>query len=361
MRRPLPAVEIADMRREFLSGNSSIFSGVLHRRLQECLESGRQAILFINRRGYSTFVSCRGCGYVFKCPDCDVSMTYHKSDGLLKCHYCGRTMPVPAVCPECKQRYIKYFGIGTQQVEEQVREFFPGTSILRMDMDTTRTKNAHHELLSAFMAGKAQVLIGTQMIAKGLDMPGVTLVGVIAADSTLYIPDYRSCERTFQLVTQVAGRAGRDDSPGYVVVQTYSPDHPAIRFASEHDYKGFYKFEMSERRAALFPPYALFARVLFTGPDEDELRREADGVNEELVRVLRKAIQELGGEAIELLFSVSSPSPMKKRQGLFRHQILIKLLRTKNTSALITKLYALAEENRTPHFIALEVNPGEMI
>jgi primosomal protein N' (replication factor Y) len=199
------------------------------------------------------------------------------------------------------------------------------------------------------------------MIAKGLDMPGVTLVGVIAADSTLYIPDYRSCERTFQLVTQVAGRAGRDDSPGYVVVQTYSPDHPAIRFASEHDYKGFYKFEMSERRAALFPPYALFARVLFTGPDEDELRREADGVNEELVRVLRKAIQELGGEAIELLFSVSSPSPMKKRQGLFRHQILIKLLRTKNTSALITKLYALAEENRTPHFIALEVNPGEMI
>ncbi|OQB25035.1 MAG: Primosomal protein N' [Firmicutes bacterium ADurb.Bin182] len=361
MSRPLPKVEVVDMRTEFLSGNLAIFSRVLHKRLQECFDEGKQAILFLNRRGYSTFVSCRGCGYVFKCPDCDVSMTYHKAEKRLKCHYCGNSAPVPEVCPECRQRYIKYFGIGTQQVEEQMKELFPGIKTLRMDMDTTRTKNAHNELLSSFIEGKAQVLIGTQMIAKGLDIPGVTLVGVVAADASLYIPDYRSSERTFQLITQVAGRAGRDDSPGRVVVQTYSPDHPAIQYASGHDYKGFYRFESAQRRAALFPPYSLFVRILFTGPDEAELEHEAGKVNEDIGRIMLETLREMGADPVEMLLNVSSPAPMRRRQGLFRHQILIKLLRTKNTSALLLKLYAYLDVNSTANLYSLEVNPGEMI
>jgi len=221
--RPLPAVDIVDMREEFLGGNTGLFSHLLTQYLKECLEQGKQAILFLNRRGYATFVSCRGCGYVVKCPSCDISMAYHKTENLLKCHYCGATRPMPAVCPSCKKPYIKQFGVGTQQVEEQLHLHFPGVRSIRMDTDTTQGKDAHSKLLAAFAQGQAQVLIGTQMIAKGLDFPNVTLVGVVAADTTLNIPDFRSGERTFQLLTQVAGRAGRDTEPGRVVIQTYHP------------------------------------------------------------------------------------------------------------------------------------------
>ena len=207
-KRPMPDILLVDMREEFRHGNTGIFSGALFNAMEKCLRAGKQAILFINRRGYSTFVSCRGCGYVFKCPDCDISMTYHRAEECVKCHYCNHAEPVPVKCPACGQPFIKYFGVGTQQVEEQLRENFPGVRALRMDMDSTRTKDAHERLLSAFARGEAQVLIGTQMVAKGLDFPDVTLVGVVAADSSLYLPDYRSSERTFQLLTQVAGPRG---------------------------------------------------------------------------------------------------------------------------------------------------------
>ncbi len=356
--RPMPEINIVDMREEFLRGNNGIFSGALHKALGSCLRAGKQAILFMNRRGYSTFVSCRGCGHVFQCTDCDISMTYHRTEERVKCHYCGHTEPVPTVCPNCGRPFVKYFGIGTQQVEEQLLQQFPGVKALRMDMDSTRTKDAHEHMLSAFARGEAQVLIGTQMVAKGLDFPDVTLVGVIAADSTLYLPDYRSAERTFQLLTQVAGRAGRDEFPGSVVVQTYSPGHPSIRFARTHDYKGFFTYELAQRRAALFPPFALFVRALFTGTDEQQLH--ADGIR--FGKGLEEAIRDaLGREhSQELLFLCASPAPIYKKQGVYRFQVLVKLLRTQHTASALQAIYEYAGAHRGERFATLEVNPGDL-
>ncbi len=356
--QPMPPIKIIDMREEFLRGNNGIFSMALHRSLQACLEAGKQAILFINRRGYSTFVSCRGCGHVFGCVNCDVSMTYHRTEERVKCHYCGHNEPVPTVCPACGRPFIKYFGVGTQQVEEQLHALFPHVKSLRMDLDSTRTKDAHEHLLSAFARGEAQVLIGTQMVAKGLDFPNVTLVGVVAADSTLYLPDYRSAERTFQLLTQVAGRAGRDEAAGSVVVQTYSPDHPSIKFARTHDYKGFFVYELAQRRAALFPPFSLFVRALFTGLEEIPLR--ADG--ERFAAGLEKAVLAALGEehARELLILRASEAPIYKKQGVFRYQVLIKLLRTQHTAAALQAIYAYANEHRGERFATLEINPGDL-
>ncbi len=357
---PMPEVQVVDMRREFLSGNNSIFSAALYKELERCLAAGEQTILFMNRRGYSTFVSCRGCGYVMKCPDCDVSMTYHKIENAMKCHYCGKIARIPDVCPQCGKPYLKYFGVGTQQVEEQLLKSFPGVRALRMDLDTTRTKNAHYEILSEFSSGGAQVLIGTQMIAKGLDIPNVTLVGVIAADSTLHIPDYRSGERTFQLITQVAGRAGRADKPGKVVIQSYTPEHPTIEFASHHDYKGFYEYEIALRRGALFPPFSLFARILFTGGDENNLYRMSEAFAAGLKGALTDALAAEGANPHELLFLLASPSPVRRKQGQYRYQVLMKLARTKHTTAALRALYAYYDDHRTDETCGVEINPQDM-
>lgn len=357
---PMPAVEIADMRAEFAAGNTSVFSGLLRERLAACLQAGEQAILFLNRRGYSTFVSCRGCGYVFQCGDCDVSMTYHKQEGLLKCHYCGKTARLPKTCPQCGKPYIKYFGVGTEQVEQQLLESFPGVRALRMDMDTTRGKNAHYDLLTAFGRGEAQVLIGTQMVAKGLDLPNVTLVGVIAADAALHIPDYRSCERTFQLLTQVAGRAGRADKPGHVVVQTYTPEHPAILLSARHDYLGFYKGEIAKRRGALFPPYALFLRALFAGPEEEALAARSSSFAKGLEEAVKAALAAAGGDPRAVLFSGAGPAPIRRKQGLYRYQALLKLARTAQAGAALKAAYAYAAPRRGEGFGTLEVNPNDM-
>lgn len=358
MHRALPEVEIVDMREEFLAGNNGIFSGRLVARLRACLESGKQAMLFLNRRGYSTFVSCRACGAVIQCPNCDISMTYHKAEQRLKCHFCGASAPVPIRCPVCGKPFIKYFGIGTEQVEDQLNALFPGVKALRMDTDTMRRKDSHAKMLSAFASGEAQVLIGTQMIAKGHDFPNVTLVGVVAADATLCIPDYRSTERTFQLLTQVSGRAGRDESPGSVVVQTYMPNHPAIRFAKEHDYAGFFRYELAERRKALFPPYSLFLRILFSGPDEDALQDAGDRYATALETEIRALLGQ--EEAQDLLLMTASPAPIRRKQGNYRYQILIKLLRTKRTSSVIRLVYAFAAAHRNELLALLEVNPQDM-
>lgn len=357
---PMPAVEIVDMRNEFMQGNTSIFSNALRESMQSCLDSGEQAILFINRRGYSTFVSCRGCGYVFKCPNCDISMTYHKHDGILKCHYCGHTQKLPTLCPSCGKPYIKYFGIGTQQVEEALQQQFPQTRSLRMDMDTTQGKNAHYEILQSFISKKAQVLIGTQMVAKGLDIPNVTLVGIIAADATLHIPDFRSAERTFQLTTQVAGRAGRDEKPGKVIIQTYSPEHPAIIMAAAHDYPSFYALEIESRKCGMFPPFSLFARILFTGADETPLIKASEKCADALREVIERALELDGGEARELLWLYASPAPIIRRQGLYRYQVLLKLARTKHTQAAINALYDYSQTNRSQYQTALEINPQNL-
>ncbi|MFR6343995.1 MAG: primosomal protein N' [Christensenellales bacterium] len=248
----MPKVYVSDMRDELKRGNRSIFSAALYHAMETCLDQKEQMMLFINRRGYATFLMCRGCGYVVQCPDCDVSMTYHRSAYReeLRCHYCGKTMQPPALCPVCGKPYLKQFGIGTQQVEEQVKLHFPDARVLRMDADTTKGKDAHLKILQAFSQKQADVLIGTQMIAKGHDFENVTLVGVLAADSSLYVPDYRSAERTFQLITQVAGRAGRGALAGKVVVQTYHPDHFAVQSAIQQDYRQFYaqKFCIAKRR-----------------------------------------------------------------------------------------------------------------
>jgi primosomal protein N' (replication factor Y) len=356
----MPEVQVVDMRREFLAGNNSIFSAALYKELERCFAAREQAILFINRRGYSTFVSCRGCGYVMKCPDCDVSMTYHKVENVMKCHYCGRVARIPDACPQCGKPYLKYFGVGTQQVEEQIEKSFPGVRALRMDLDTTRTKDAHYEILSEFSGGGAQVLIGTQMIAKGLDIPNVTLVGVIAADSTLHIPDYRSGERTFQLITQVAGRAGRADKPGKVVIQSYTPEHPVIEFASRHDYPGFYEYEIALRRAALFPPFSLFARILFTGGDEDSLYHMSEAFADGLKRAVEDALTADGTNPRELLFLFAAPAPVRRRQGQYRYQVLLKLARTKHTAAALRAVYAYYDVRRTDEACGVEINPQDM-
>ena len=359
-RQPMPEVEIVDMRNEFLAGNNSIFSGKLYNALENCLKAGEQAILFMNRRGYSTFVSCRGCGYVMKCPDCDVSMTYHKLENKMECHYCGRTARILTVCPECGKPYLKYFGVGTQQVEEQLNAYFPGIKAVRMDLDTTRTKNAHEALLSRFARGDAQVLIGTQMIAKGLDIPNVTLVGVIAADSMLHIPDYRSGERTFQLLTQVAGRAGRADKPGRVVVQTYTPEHPVIHFAAKHDYPAFYEHEIAVRRGGLFPPYSLFLRVVLTGHDEVALAQDTERCAAGLKEAMEAALKAAGANPGELLFIDASPAPVRRREGLYRYQVLAKLARTKHTAAAVRAAYGYQDAHRQPGMGDVEINPANM-
>ena len=357
--RPLPEVEIIDMREEFRAGNNGIFSGRLVQLLQECVEQDRQAMLFINRRGYSTFVSCRSCGYVILCDNCDISMTYHKGENRLRCHFCGAVKPLPHVCPQCGKPFIKYFGVGTEQVEEQLKALFPNTATIRLDTDTVRTKDSMQQLLGAFARGDAHFLVGTQMIAKGHDFPNVTLVGVVAADSTLMIPDYRSTERTFQLLTQVAGRAGRDENPGRVVIQTYSPGHPAVRFARTHDYKSFYAYELEQRKKAVFPPFSLFVRLLFSGDDEGSLGRFVQQYAEELHQALLTALSR-DGEKDVLLYS-ATPAPIRRKQGVYRYQILIKLLRTARLGGAIQTIYTFANDHRNELFAMVEVNPQDML
>ncbi|MGG3924009.1 primosomal protein N', partial [Geobacillus thermodenitrificans] len=247
--RGMPDVHIVDMREELRSGNRSMFSRRLLDELRLRLERGEQAVLFLNRRGYSTFVMCRGCGYVICCPHCDISLTYHRAGERMKCHYCGYEEPLVPRCPSCGSEHIRFFGTGTQKVEEELVKLLPKARIIRMDVDTTGRKGAHEELLSRFAAKEADILLGTQMIAKGLDFPDVTLVGVLAADTMLHLPDFRAAEKTFQLLTQVSGRAGRHELPGEVVIQTYTPDHYSIELAARHDYRAFYRREMTLRKA----------------------------------------------------------------------------------------------------------------
>src|SRR5258707_875273 len=270
---PLPPVQVVDMRLELRQGNRSMFSHTLRTNLNEVLALGEQAILFLNRRGTASFVLCRDCGYVAKCPHCDMPLTYHAGQSHLACHYCGFHMPQPEYCPECKGKRIRYFGAGTASVEDAVKQEFPQAKTIRWDRDTTHERGAHDEILKQFAHGDANVLVGTQMIAKGLDIPRVTLVGVILADTALSLPDYRCGERTFQLLTQVAGRAGRGWLGGRVVLQTYQPDHYAIRAASKHDYEVFYAQEIEYRRVLQYPPFKRLVRFQFRFPSALQAQR----------------------------------------------------------------------------------------
>ena len=356
-RRPLPQVHIIDMREELRAGNRSVFSGALLDGLDRCLRAGKQAILFINRRGYSTFVSCRSCGYTVMCSQCDVSMTYHASDSVLRCHYCGREIPVPTTCPQCQSRYIRYFGTGTQRVEEEVRRFFPGVSVLRMDNDTTRQKDAHAELLDRFRRGEARILVGTQMIAKGLDFPDVTLVGIVAADAMLSLPDYRAQERAFQLLTQVAGRAGRAQTPGEVFLQSYDPEHETIRAASRQDYRAFYEMEMKRRKRAWYPPYTFVARLLIESEDESLAERGVRAAFAQMecffeaqsyLRKYRVCLQAM-------------PCPVRRLRGKVRWELVLKMIDKPICQEALERMSELVETQTEGARALLQINPHSMM
>ncbi len=360
--RSMPHVEIVDMRRELEAGNRSIFSQRLIARLGECVESGQQAMLFLNRRGYNTFVSCRSCGYVVKCEQCDLSMTLHREHGEdgpqeLRCHMCGAVKPPPKTCPECGSRYIRYFGSGTQRVEEEMHKLFPTVKTVRMDVDTTRGRDAHAKLLDAFGRGEAQVLIGTQMIAKGLDFPRVTLVGVVAADMTLNLPDYRAPERTFQLITQVAGRAGRADMPGEVIVQTYKPQDPCILAAAEQDYRAFFEQEFSRRRAGLYPPFPLLCRLLVESEHEETARQMA----EQLYNTVTTYLLSHPAQKRRTLMVRVDEAPVKRIRGQFRYHVLMKLFDHPDAAPLLALLSELSAVGGEGCHVYCEVNPATLM
>lgn len=278
--RPLPKVEVIDMREEMRKGNSTLFSNPLQQSIRDRLSKGEQSVLMLNRRGYSAFVMCRDCGFVLQCPNCDISQTLHMDSHSMKCHYCGHEEGIPKICPTCQGRRIRYFGTGTQKIEEELQELFPEARILRMDVDTTRRKGAHERLLQKFGNHEADILLGTQMIAKGLDFPNVTFVGVLNADTALGLPDFRSAEKTFQLLTQVSGRAGRGEIKGDVVIQTYNPDHYAIQYAQEHAYEDFYYREMKYRHLSDYTPYYFLTSIQVSHEDEVKAAKRIQQVAE---------------------------------------------------------------------------------
>ena len=271
-------------------------------------------MLMLNRRGYSSFVMCRDCGYVDDCPNCDISLTLHMDTKTMNCHYCDFQKAIPHVCPNCQSRQIRYYGTGTQKAYDQLTELLPEARVIRMDVDTTRKKGAHEKLLETFGSGQADILLGTQMIAKGLDFPNVTLVGVLNADTSLNLPDFRSAERTFQLLTQVAGRAGRADKEGEVIIQTYNPSHYAIRFAQQQDYEGFYAYEMAIRRQLAYPPYFYTVGITLSHKDEEFVVRKSYDV----MACLREHLSD------KVTFLGPTPKPIARTHNLYHYQIIIK-------------------------------------
>jgi primosomal protein N' (replication factor Y) len=344
----LPPVTIVDLRVELRAGNTSILGRALQVALAETLAAGQQAVLFLNRRGTASSVICRECGYVALCGRCDVPMTYHASEAALICHYCGRHQPAPRVCPHCWGASIRYFGLGTERVEAAVRRLHPQARVLRWDRDTARTRQAHEDLLAAFAGRRADVLVGTQMIAKGLDLPGVTLVGVVSADVALYLPDFRASERAFQLLTQVAGRAGRGAVAGQVLIQTFNPDHFCIQAAARHDYHAFYAAEVSARARYGYPPFRQF--VKFTYAHSDRYRAQVEAMA--LAERLERAIRTLGLEQTDLVGP--APAFMERLRGHYRWHLIA---RGPDLRAL---LHALAPED-LPRGWSVDVDPANTL
>lgn len=312
--RAMPEVSVVDMREELRKENRTEFSTELLEKIKDRIAKKEQTVLMLNRRGYSSFVMCRDCGYVVECPNCDISLTYHQSSNQMKCHYCGHEERVPQKCPSCEGEHIRYFGTGTQKVEESLTKLIPEARVIRMDVDTTRTKGAHEKLLKSFRNHEADILLGTQMIAKGLDFPDITLVGVLNADTMLHLPDFRASERTFQLLTQVSGRAGRHERTGEVVVQSYNPEHYSIEFAKKHDFIGFYNHEMQLRKMGSYPPF--YYLTMINVSDENEMK--AIRTIQEMAQFLRG---KLGPDAVVL---GPVPSTITRIKNKYRYQCIIK-------------------------------------
>ncbi len=347
----LPQTEIVDMREEMSQGNMSIFSRTLVEEIADRLTKGQQTILFLNRRGFSSFVSCRSCGYVAKCPNCNVSLTYHKSIDKLMCHYCDYIHPTYVSCPQCRSKYIKHFGIGTQRVADEIKDIFPSARTIRMDADTTSARLSHEKLLTSFRNGDADILIGTQMITKGLDFENVTLVGVVAADMSLNVNDFRAAERTFDLITQVTGRAGRGNTPGKAIIQTYNPDNETIINAANQDYNAFYEEEIELRKMLIYPPFCEFINFVFTSDKMDEAMKIAEKFRSELCRIILPS---------EAMFYAVAQAPLFKLNGKYRYRLLMK---TRYSLTLYTKIAETLKRfstNKNPVQISVDVNPSNM-
>ncbi|BDF41631.1 replication restart helicase PriA [Eggerthella lenta] len=359
--KPLPEVQVVDMAKEFSGGSRSMFALPLARALEEELAAGRKAVLLLNQRGFAKFLLCRECGFVPECPSCSTSLTYHERGNFLICHHCGYRIPTPPVCPECGSPYLKKFGAGTQRVEAELRVLLdempgvdPGVPIVRMDADTTSGKGAHQRLLEEFAAADAAVLLGTQMIAKGLDFEDVTLVGVINADTMLKLPDYRASERTFDLVEQVAGRAGRAELPGRVLVQTYEADAPAIRAAAAYDRALFLRDELPKRRLLGYPPYVRMANVLVWSKDEPAVRRVAA----ELQAALEEAVRDFGGDGWSVL--PATPCVLAKLRGTYRWHIVVKCPADADLSDALLPLFRRRKPDRDAN-VAVDVDPDDLL
>lgn len=348
----LPDVDIVDLRYELSNGNKSFLSLKLQQEIRKNIDNGEQTILFLNRRGFSTFVSCRSCGFVATCPDCDIALTYHKFNNTLVCHYCGHTVNNYSLCPKCKSSAIRYFGIGTQKVEEELNNLFPDASVIRMDNDTTREKLSHHKILKRFSEEKIDILVGTQMITKGLDFPSVSLVGVLAADMMLYVDDYQASERTFQLITQVCGRAGRGDTKGRAVIQTYSPDHWVIDCASKQDFKEFYKKEIFLRRNMNYPPFGDIINVVVSGENGNEVKNT-------IMMISRSVAENLTSRGVDYSLLGPTPAPLSKINNKFRWRFIIKCLADETVRELLRESIKVSPKAEVT--VSLDINPNNMM
>ena len=349
----LPKVEIIDLKYELAIGNRSMLSRSLYEEMENNLKNKKQTILFLNRRGYSTFIMCRECGYTMKCPNCNISLTYHKYKNILKCHYCGHEENPVSNCPSCGSPKIRYFGTGTQKLEQEINKIFPNAKTIRMDIDTVTKKNSYEDILNKFKNEDIDVLIGTQMVVKGHHFPKVTLVGVIAADGSLNIDDYRANEKTFQILTQVAGRAGRENLEGKVIIQTYNPDSFTIEFAQKQNYDLFYETEIKLRQQLKYPPFCDIIVVGFTGEDEEEIKK----VSEYVYKMFKVNLEKYGINIYKPM-----PAPIDKIQNKYRWRIIAKGKVTDEINVIINKcLHNLYQKNMRKTKIVVDINPNNMM
>lgn len=348
----IPEVQVIDFRDYIGQNETSNFTPPLLEAIQDRLAKKEQVVLMLNRRGYSSFVMCRECGTVDTCPNCDISLTLHMDTKTMNCHYCGFSKDIPQVCPNCKSRSIRYYGTGTQKAYDELTELFPQARILRMDVDTTRKKGSHQALLDQFGRGEADILLGTQMIAKGLDFPNVTLVGVLNADTALNLPDFRSSERTFQLLTQVAGRAGRAEKAGQVLIQSYNPEHYAIRFAKDQDYEGFYAYEMGIRRQLGYPPYYFTIGITLSHKKEEEVVKRAY----EVMNILRSGLSDTSN------ILGPTPKPIARTHNLYHYQILIKYRLEDELGPTLNQVLALTQERENSELrLSIDHEPQQFL
>ena len=346
----MPHLEIVDMLGEVMDGNTSVYSRKLLNKLTECVNNKKQAILFINRRGFASFMMCRECGYRAKCDDCEVSLVYHKEDNELKCHFCGKRYRALTNCPNCNSKEIKYGALGTERVCEDLKQMFPSVPIFRMDNDTTRGKNGHKNILEQFSQASPSILVGTQMIAKGHDYPNVAFVGIMDADVSLYNSDYKSNERTFQLVTQVAGRTGRKNNDGYVVLQTYAPKHYVYKFASSYDYLSFYEKENNLRQVTNFPPYTNILRILVSSVSDERAKQVTKQLYDKAMELKEKYNR-------QIVFLQAMPSPVKRIQTKYRYQILARYFPNQEITVDFFKICDIIEKDVS---IFVEINPNNL-